>query len=108
MTSQMLTGQDVGALVRRAISILVIVPIYDEEENIALLCERLFRVLRRELTGFEVIAVNDGSRDRSARELRDKAKEYHELKVIDLRRNYGQTTALMAGIDHAAGEIIVM
>jgi dolichol-phosphate mannosyltransferase len=57
---------------------------------------------------FEVIAVNDGSSDGTLAQLKQQAERYPELKIIDLRRNYGQTAALMAGIDHSSGEIIVM
>lgn len=88
--------------------ISVLIPIYDEEGNIPPLCERLLGVLSGCGYRFEVIAVNDGSRDGSLAQLKQEAKRYPELKIIDLRRNCGQTAALMAGIDHASGEIIVM
>jgi glycosyltransferase involved in cell wall biosynthesis len=85
----------------------ILIPIYDEEGNIPVLCERVMRVLHGMGDPFEVIAVNDGSRDGSLAELRAEAARYSELKIVDLRRNYGQTAAIMAGIDHASGEIIV-
>jgi len=85
----------------------VVVPIFNEEGNIPILCERLLPVLRNLAMPFEVIAVNDGSRDQSLDELRTEADRHQELKIVNLRRNYGQTAAIMAGIDHAAGEIIV-
>ena len=56
---------------------------------------------------FEVIAVNDGSRDASITRLKEVAARRPEVKVVDLRRNYGQTAAMMAGIEHASGEVIV-
>jgi len=56
---------------------------------------------------FEIIAVNDGSRDSSLQRLRAVSTNIPELKVIDFRRNYGQTAAIMAGIDYASGEIII-
>src|SRR5215207_5062384 len=88
--------------------ISVLVPIFNEEGNVPLLCERLFEVLSTRFSPFEVIAINDGSTDASLQELTEQATLHRELKIIDLRRNYGQTAALMAGIDHASGEIIVM
>src|SRR4029077_8715177 len=64
-----------------------------------------------ELDGFydsyEIIAVNDGSRDASQEVLEAAAEHYPQLKVIQFRRNAGQTAALMAGIDHARGDVIV-
>jgi dolichol-phosphate mannosyltransferase len=89
------------------IKLSVVIPIYNEEQNISLLCERLMAVLRNLGQTFEVIAVNDGSRDGSLAELNAEAARNPQFKVIDLRRNYGQTAALMAGIDHASGDIVV-
>jgi len=85
----------------------VIIPVYDEEENVPGLCDRLFEMLRRLPYSFEVIAVNDGSKDGSLEALRRETEKHPELKVVDFRRNFGQTAALMAGIDYSAGEIIV-
>jgi glycosyltransferase involved in cell wall biosynthesis len=91
----------------RDIILSVVIPVYNEEGNIPILCEKLFEVLRKMSTPFEIIAINDGSRDRSLEELRTETERYPELKLVNLRRNYGQTAAIMAGIDHASGEIIV-
>jgi dolichol-phosphate mannosyltransferase len=91
----------------RAGSISVIVPAKNEEQNIPVLVERLFPVLRALARPFEVIVVNDGSTDGTLRVLRALAADNPELRVIDLARNYGQTAAMMAGFDHAIGDIIV-
>jgi len=88
-------------------SISVIIPVYNEERSIALLVERLFSILGGLGRAFEVIAVNDGSIDGSMSELRKAATARPEFKVVSLARNYGQTAAVMAGLDHARGEIIV-
>jgi glycosyltransferase involved in cell wall biosynthesis len=85
----------------------VITPIYDEENNIDPLFAALLPVLRRLGRDFEIIAVNDGSRDASLQRLRAAGANIPELRVIDFRRNYGQTAAIMAGIDYASGEIII-
>jgi glycosyltransferase involved in cell wall biosynthesis len=90
-----------------AIALSVLVPVFNEEGNIALLCERLFAVLDGLGISYEVIAVNDGSTDRSIAELREQAACFPRLRIVDLRRNFGQTAALMAGIDHARGEVVV-
>jgi glycosyltransferase involved in cell wall biosynthesis len=89
------------------ISLSVITPIYNEEKNIPILVDQLLAVLHTLQKPFEIIAINDGSRDGSLAELRKQASLHPELKVVDFRRNYGQTAAIMAGIDHASGDIIV-
>lgn len=87
--------------------ISVIVPIYNEEESIGLLMPRLYAVLDPLPHRFEIILVNDGSRDQSLALLRAAAAQRPEVKIVNFRRNYGQTAAMMAGIDHASGDIIV-
>jgi dolichol-phosphate mannosyltransferase len=89
------------------LDISIVVPVFNEEESIPYLCERLFGILEQQRYLFEVIIVNDGSTDRSLERLREQAARRPELTVIDLSRNYGQTAALMAGFDHANGRIIV-
>jgi dolichol-phosphate mannosyltransferase len=85
----------------------VIVPVYNEEDNVAPMCADLLRVLRGMNVRFEIIVVNDGSKDGSKANLTAIAAETPELKIVDFRRNYGQTAAMMAGIDHASGKVIV-
>ena len=85
----------------------VITPIYGEEDNLEPLFAALLPVLRGLGRDFEIIAVNDGSHDGSLQHLRAASATIPELRVIDFRRNYGQTAAIMAGIDYAAGEIII-
>jgi dolichol-phosphate mannosyltransferase len=87
--------------------ISIITPIYDEQDNIPAFLASLVSVLRAQDRSFEVIAINDGSRDRSLAALREASATIPELRVIDFRRNYGQTAAIMAGIDHASGKIII-
>ena len=88
-------------------SVSVVVPIFNEKENIPILFDRLFTTLDMIDRSFEIIAVNDGSTDRSAEELARAASLRPELKVIEFRRNAGQTAAIMAGIDYASGDVIV-
>ena len=85
----------------------IVVPVFNEEESISRLCERLFHVLNQQHCSYEVIIVNDGSADLSLERLCEEARHRPKLSVIDLSRNYGQTAALMAGFDHARGGIIV-
>lgn len=91
----------------RAPDLSVIIPIYNERDNIEPLCASLIPVLRAIGRSFEIIAVNDGSKDGSRDILKAIAAATPELKVVDFRRNYGQTAAMMAGIDHASAPIIV-
>jgi dolichol-phosphate mannosyltransferase len=85
----------------------VVVPAYNEEQNIPVLCERLLAVLDGFGAAFEIILVNDGSKDGTGRVLRAAAGRRKEIKVIELKRNSGQTAAMMCGIDHASGDIII-
>lgn len=87
--------------------ISVIVPAYNEERNVPTLCDRLLSVLDGLGAPFEIILVNDGSKDRTLDALRAAAASRNEIKVIALKRNSGQTAAMMCGIDHASGDVII-
>ena len=87
--------------------ISVIVPIYNEVESLPNLLDALSASLDRIGRSYELIAIDDGSRDGSLRLLREEAARRPKLKVVAFRRNAGQTAAMMAGIDHASGEIII-
>lgn len=85
----------------------VVIPIKDERDNLRLLLEQLHHNLTPVGLEYELIFVDDGSTDGSFAVLEDLAATDPRLKVVQLRRNYGQTPALQAGIDHAIGEVIV-
>jgi glycosyltransferase involved in cell wall biosynthesis len=87
--------------------ISIVVPIYNEEENIPLLYERLTADLSRLGMLYEIIAVDDGSRDRSFALLREFAATDPRLRVVRFRRNFGQTAAFAAGFERARGEVVV-
>jgi glycosyltransferase involved in cell wall biosynthesis len=89
------------------LTVSVIVPAKNEEENLPVLVGRTMSVLRELRRPFEVIVVNDGSTDGTLRVLRVLADSHAELRVIDLARNYGQTAAMMAGLDYASGEVLI-
>lgn len=84
----------------------VIVPVYNEARGLPELLERIGAALVG--TAFECILVNDGSRDDSFNVLADLGRSRPWMKVIDFRRNYGQTAAINAGIRAATGEILVL
>lgn len=89
----------------RAISIIV--PIFNEEQNIRPLYESISKVMADIQLDYEIICVNDGSTDGGEQELASLAAEDPRVKVITFRRNCGQTAALMAGFDYARNEIVV-
>lgn len=86
----------------------VIVPVYNEVDNLPVLRERAAAALDTLGSSWEVILANDGSSDGSAAVLDEIAAADPRFKVVHLRRNFGQTAALMAGLDHSKGDIIVM
>jgi glycosyltransferase involved in cell wall biosynthesis len=85
----------------------VVIPVYNEAENVPDLVERVGAALSRSRRSFELICVDDGSRDASAALLHELAATRPWLRPLFLIRNYGQSAALQAGFDHARGEIIV-
>ena len=89
------------------VALSVVIPLYDEQDNVVPLLQSLLDVLDGLSQTYEVIAVNDGSRDDTLERLKKEAARRREIKIVDLRRNYGQTAALMAGIDHASGSTLV-
>lgn len=85
----------------------VVVPLYNEEENVAELHRRIAAALEGSGHEVEMIFVDDGSRDRTVAVLREIAARDPRVVVLKLRRNFGQTPSMRAGIDHATGEVIV-
>ncbi|MCR4295961.1 MAG: glycosyltransferase family 2 protein [Elusimicrobia bacterium] len=84
-----------------------LIPVYNEEENLAALGEEVSSALDALGKPYEVILVDDGSRDRSYEELLKIVSKYPNFKTVRLGRNAGQTAAMLAGIQHASGELIV-
>ena len=85
----------------------VIIPAFNEEESLGFLYDRLVESLDPLGISYEVILVDDGSSDSTYDKLADLAKADPRIRVIKLRRNYGQTPAMVAGIDHARGRVLV-
>ncbi len=86
----------------------LIVPIFNEVENIPLLIERVGSVMDQLIGESELILVDDGSQDGSSQLLDQMAQTDARLRVVHFRRNYGQTAAMQAGIEQARGEYLVM
>ena len=85
----------------------LVVPIYNEAENLAPLCQQIQAVLDPLGWSYELILVDDGSTDGSVEILTDLHQRDARIKVLRFRRNFGQTAAFAAGFDYAHGEIIV-
>jgi glycosyltransferase involved in cell wall biosynthesis len=85
----------------------VVIPVHNEEENVEPLYEALRRSLDELGRTYEVVVVDDGSRDSTYERLAALAAEDPHLKLVKLRRNYGQTAAMAAGFDHSSGAVVV-
>lgn len=84
----------------------VIIPLYNERNNIEPLIDELKTCLEDDFDKFEVIVVDDGSDDGSTKLLRKISSNFSFIKIIELRKNFGQANALQAGIDEARGNLI--
>jgi len=85
----------------------IVVPFHNEEENVTVLYARLKQVMEQVGDSFELVLVDDGSRDRTYKLLEEIAAVDSRVLIVKLRRNFGQTSALAAGFDHASGEFIL-
>jgi len=92
-------------VIKETLSILI--PIFNEEENIPSLYDRLLAALKKIGRPYEVIFIDDGSSDGSLEILLDISKKNSNVKIISFSRNFGQTAALSAGIDCSRGEILI-
>ena len=87
--------------------ISIVAPLFNEEENVGLLVERIDAALAVAPFDYEIIVVDDGSTDDTLARAAALTRTNSRLRVLKLRRNYGQTPAMVAGIDHAKGEVVV-
>jgi len=87
--------------------ISIVIPIYNSQNNLPPLIQRLTSVLSSLSIPYEIILVNDGSRDQSWQTIKDLSNKYPNIRAFDLMRNYGQHNALLCGIRKALGKIII-
>lgn len=86
----------------------VVVPMYNEEDNVAPLVEQLHAALADYRHPWELVLVNDGSADGTEQQMRLAIRQWgSHVRIVDLQRNFGQTAAMQAGIDAARGDVIV-
>ena len=85
----------------------IVIPLFNEEDNVGPLTERLHEVLSGMDASYEIIIVDDGSTDASWDRLVDAARRYPHFRLVRLRRNFGQTAAMSAGFHESRGEVIV-
>lgn len=86
----------------------IIAPIYNEEENIQLLYESVISSIKDKIEEYEIILINDGSTDRSFSILEQLAQFDNHVHAIHFEKNYGQTSAIWAGMKRSTGEYIVL
>ncbi len=91
---------------RKDIYVSIVIPVFNEENNIVPLANSLKKEIKKLPKKNEIIFVDDGSNDNTIKNLVN-LKSKNQFKIIQLRRNFGQTAAIMAGIDEAKGNIII-
>jgi glycosyltransferase involved in cell wall biosynthesis len=89
------------------IHLSALIPVYNEEENLSALGEEVSAALESLGKPYEVILVDDGSKDRSYEEILKLVERHKGFKAVRLGRNAGQTAAMLAGVQHASGDLIV-
>lgn len=99
--------QSNGAIASNKLDVSVVVPVYNEVESIPHLLEAIASTMKASGLTYDIICVDDGSKDGSADFLKQQATERTDLKAVLLRRNYGQTAAMAAGFKYATGKAIV-
>ncbi len=96
-----------GHLSQGGVEISVVIPVYNERENVQELVSRILAVMNRMGRSFEVILVDDGSTDGTAELLRQMASSQPQVKAVIFRRNFGQSAAMTAGFDQAQGSVVI-
>jgi glycosyltransferase involved in cell wall biosynthesis len=85
----------------------LVIPVFNEEESIDLFLDTVMPLLERASLRFELVFINDGSRDNTFARLFDRGRGDRRIRIVNLSRNFGKEAALTAGIDHAKGDILI-
>ncbi len=86
----------------------IVVPVYNEEDSLPILIAEIHSAIKPTSLAYEIVLVDDGSTDNSLSVLSDIAESDPSLVVVSFRRNFGQTAAMQAGLDHARGDMIAL
>jgi len=92
---------------QRGIDISVVVPVYNEEENLPILIHQLMEVLEELRKPYEMIFVDDGSVDGSRNIIREMAAQYPQIRLLGFKKNCGETAADTAGLKEARGKVVI-
>ncbi|WP_232304742.1 glycosyltransferase [Agarivorans gilvus] len=87
--------------------ISIICPCYNEQDTVAVFTETMLPELAKTELSYELIFINDGSRDQTLSKLKDLQTQHANIRVINLARNFGKEAALTAGIDRSKGQVVV-
>ena len=85
----------------------IIIPVYNSEKIISLLIKLIHKNLKNKINPFEIILINDFSKDRSWEKINQLAKKYNFVKGINLNQNYGQHSAIFVGLKYSKGKNII-
>lgn len=93
-----------------SVDLSIVVPLYNEEGNVAPLVERIAGIAERlpGISSYEIVLVNDGSRDRTLEKIREEMRRRHDVVLVNLSRNFGHQIAATAGLDIAQGDAVVL
>lgn len=101
-----MSGKLIG-MVNNKMDVSVVIPTYNEEENVNILYSQISDILKKINKSYEIIFVDDGSKDKTFQKLSDLNKKDKNVKIIKFRKNFGQTAAMDAGFKAAKGDIII-
>lgn len=102
------TGVGMGFVHQVVPAISIVIPVFNEQENLQILHQRLTHVMEEAGPDYEIVFVDDGSRDGSLKLLKEMAVKDERIVVIELARNFGHQVAISAGIDHARGRGVII
>ena len=106
-TQPLALDQPVVTMSLAPVDLSVLVPVLDEEDSVLDLAERVAAVLDRIGRSFEIVFVDDGSRDATPLRVREARERDSRVKLVRLRRNFGKAAALSAGFDHCSGRLVL-